>query len=195
MATTRIGRLFALGLTLALMFGCASNKPGEADTGDSSATPGGETPTSDRRSVEPAQLPEVVKPPVPETRGTVLWVPGSDSDSQTDLVQLPGRFYFDFDQAIVKRAGHPELSQHAQYLAQNRSKTLRLEGHADERGTREYNLALGERRANAVKAYLSAQGAVGRQIEVISYGEEKPAGAGHDEASWAQNRRVDLVYR
>tara|TARA_Y100000310_G_scaffold345590_1_gene466988 strand:- start:13061 stop:13645 length:585 start_codon:yes stop_codon:yes gene_type:complete len=194
MATTKIGRLCALGLAATLMFGCASNKPEEPDTDDPSATPGGETPTTGRRSVPPAQLPATVTPQQPATRGTDLWVPVAGSDDN-DLVRLGGKFFFDFDQAIVKRAGHPELSQHAQFLAQNRSRMLRLEGHADERGTREYNLALGERRANAVKAHLSAQGASGRQIEVISYGEEKPAGAGHDEASWAQNRRVELVYR
>ena len=73
--------------------------------------------------------------------------------------------------------------------------SIRLEGHADERGTREYNLALGERRANAVRAYLVAQGASRSQIEVISYGEEKPANSGHNESSWAENRRVEIVYR
>jgi len=72
---------------------------------------------------------------------------------------------------------------------------VRLEGHADERGTREYNLALGERRANAVQAYLMSQGAARSQIEVVSYGEEKPASTGHDQASWEQNRRVEIVYR
>jgi len=177
------------------MFGCASNKP--VETGDDTASPGGETPAVDRQPVQPASIPEPVKPQQPTTRGEKLWIPDSSSGTSgaASLVQLGGKFFFDFDQAIVKRAGHAELSQHAQYLAQNRSATLRLEGHADERGTREYNLALGERRANAVRAYLSAQGASASQIEVISYGEEKPAGGGHDEASWAQNRRAELVYR
>ena len=104
-------------------------------------------------------------------------------------------FYFDFDQAIVKRTGHEELDKHAKVLAGDRYLRVRLEGHADERGTREYNLALGERRANAVSAYLVAQGASRSQIEVISYGEEKPANAGHDESAWGQNRRVEIVYR
>ena len=70
-----------------------------------------------------------------------------------------------------------------------------LEGHADERGTREYNLALGERRANAVQSYLLSQGASRSQIEVVSYGEEKPAMNGHDQMSWEKNRRVEIVYR
>jgi len=108
---------------------------------------------------------------------------------------LQGLFYFDFDQAIVKRSGHTELNKHATVLAADRSLRIRVEGHADERGTREYNLALGERRANAVRAYLVAQGAARTQIEVISYGEEKPADDGHSEGSWAMNRRVEIVYR
>ena len=108
---------------------------------------------------------------------------------------LDGIFYFDFDQAIVRRAGHDELDKHAQVLARDGYMRVRLEGHADERGTREYNLALGERRANAVRAYLVARGASRSQIEVVSYGEEKPANSSHNESSWAQNRRVEIVYR
>ena len=108
---------------------------------------------------------------------------------------LQGVFYFDFDQAIVRRTGHEELNKHAGVLSADRYLRVRVEGHADERGTREYNLALGERRANAVRAYLVAQGAARNQIEVISYGEEKPANNGHSESSWAENRRVEIVYR
>ena len=188
MATTKIGRLFALGLTMTLMFGCASLFNGDEE--GEAADPGSEFPEFDSQPVERTSIPETVKPQRPTTRGDKLWIP-----DRGNLVQLSGKFYFDFDQAIVKRAGHSELSQHARYLAQNRSETLRLEGHADERGTREYNLALGERRANAVRAYLTAQGASARQIEVISYGEEKPIRSGHNETSWAMNRRVNLVYR
>jgi peptidoglycan-associated lipoprotein len=108
---------------------------------------------------------------------------------------LQGVFYFDFDQAIVRRTGHEELNKHAKVLSADSELRVRLEGHADERGTREYNLALGERRANAVRAYLVAQGAVRTQIEVISYGEEKPSNNGHSESSWAENRHVEIVYR
>jgi len=111
------------------------------------------------------------------------------------MEQLQGLFYFDFDQTIVKRAGHMDLSKHAMVLKDDSTLRVRLEGHADERGTREYNLALGERRANAVRAYLVAEGAPRSQIEVISYGEEKPVDGGHNEAAWAMNRRVEVVYR
>ena len=83
---------------------------------------------------------------------------------------------------------------HASYLSQNRNRKVRLEGHADERGSREYNMALGQRRAIAVRNATTALGVGGDRIEAISFGEDKPKATGHDEASWAQNRRVEIVY-
>jgi len=85
-------------------------------------------------------------------------------------------------------------SPHGEYLAANRNTTITVEGHCDERGSREYNMALGERRANTVKRFLEAQGVSGRQASIISYGEERPATTGHDEQAWAENRRAVLVY-
>lgn len=118
-------------------------------------------------------------------------VSGSD---MTDLNQLQTVFYFDFDQSVVKQEGFSDLEAHARYLASHPSASVRLEGHADERGTREYNIALGERRAQAVERLLIVNGATASQIETISYGEEKPAVMGQGEASWAKNRRVELKY-
>ena len=122
---------------------------------------------------------EPIRPMV--SRGKIV-IPIDEMDAGAGSMTLQGVFYFDFDQAIVRRDAHRELDQHASVLAENPGLRVRLEGHADERGTREYNLALGERRANAVRAYLLAQGASRSQIEVVSYGEEKPADGGHDEA-------------
>ena len=118
-------------------------------------------------------------------------VSGSD---MADVNQLQTVFYFDFDQSVVKQDGFADLEAHARYLSQNPGASVRLEGHADERGTREYNIALGERRANAVERLLIVNGASASQVETISYGEEKPAVMGQGEASWAQNRRVELKY-
>jgi len=103
-------------------------------------------------------------------------------------------FYFDFDTAEIKPEARDVLVAHAQYLANNPRQNVRLEGHADERGTKEYNLALGERRANAVQRFLIVNGASRGQIETVSYGEEKPAVMGSSESAWAQNRRVELVF-
>lgn len=102
-------------------------------------------------------------------------------------------FYFDFDIAEFRAADRDVLTYHAQDLAANSSKRVRLEGHADERGTREYNLALGERRASAILNYLIVNGASRSQIEVVSYGEERPAQRGTGESAYQQNRRVQLV--
>lgn len=104
-------------------------------------------------------------------------------------------FYFDFDIAEFKAADRETLTYHARDLASNPSKRIRLEGHADERGTREYNLALGERRANSVLNYLIVNGASRSQIEVVSYGEERPAASGQNEQSYSRNRRVEVVAR
>lgn len=104
-------------------------------------------------------------------------------------------FYFDFDTSEIKPEARDVLIAHAQYLASHPDQHVRLEGHADERGTKEYNLALGERRANAVERFLIVNGASRDQIETVSYGEEKPAVMGTGESVWAQNRRVELIFQ
>lgn len=102
--------------------------------------------------------------------------------------------YFDFDSSEIKGAGTEVVAAHAKYLAGHTSTRVRLEGHTDERGSREYNIGLGERRAQAVRRALLLQGASDAQISTVSYGEERPVAAGHDEAAWAKNRRVEIVY-
>ena len=104
-------------------------------------------------------------------------------------------FYFDFDIAEFRCADRETLMYHARDLSANPSKRLRLEGHADERGTREYNLALGERLANSILNYLIVNGASRSQIEVVSYGEERPAMTGQSESVYNRNRRVEVVAR
>lgn len=102
--------------------------------------------------------------------------------------------YFELDSNVVKEEFKPLVAAHARYLQQNRSQTMTIQGNADERGSREYNLALGQRRADAVKQMMQLLGAQSEQIESVSFGEEKPKAAGHDEASWNENRRADLAY-
>ncbi len=104
-------------------------------------------------------------------------------------------FYFDYDEAIIARDDFDVLSLHAVFLQENRNVTAVLEGHCDERGTRDYNLALGERRAMAVSSFITSSGAGASQIETVSYGEERPANPNSSEAAWAQNRRVEIVYQ
>lgn len=102
--------------------------------------------------------------------------------------------YFEFDRSDIKAEYEHVIIAHGQFLANNPNVQVRAEGHTDERGTREYNLGLGERRAQSVQRMLMLQGARAEQIRVISYGEEVPAAFGRDEESWAMNRRVELVY-
>jgi len=102
--------------------------------------------------------------------------------------------YFDFDKSEVRSEYRPIVAAHATYAAAHNSARVTLEGHADERGTREYNLGLGERRGNAVSGLLSAGGAMGSQLDTVSYGEERPVCRVSDENCWAQNRRVEIVY-
>jgi peptidoglycan-associated lipoprotein len=101
--------------------------------------------------------------------------------------------YFEYDSSDLTSEGQAVASAWAKYLAANPSVRVRLEGNTDERGTREYNVSLGEHRGNAVQAALTAGGASASQLSVVSYGEEKPVAAGHDESAYAQNRRVDIV--
>ena len=102
--------------------------------------------------------------------------------------------YFDFDKFEVKSEYHPLLDAHAKYLSEHSQASITIQGNADERGSREYNLALGQKRAASVKKVLNVLGVPDRQIETISYGKEKPKALGHDEAAWAENRRADIIY-
>ena len=100
-------------------------------------------------------------------------------------------FYFDFDSSVLKPAAQAALDAHIALLKTN-DRSVRLEGHTDERGTRDYNMALGERRANAVRDYMVVNGIASYRIETVSYGEEQPVAYGSGESNWSQNRRVEL---
>jgi len=103
--------------------------------------------------------------------------------------------YFDFDSFAVREDGRPVVEAHARLLNGNRSRKMTVEGHTDERGGREYNLALGQKRAEAVVRSLTLLGATESQLEAVSFGEERPAAQGSDEAAWAKNRRAELKDR
>jgi peptidoglycan-associated lipoprotein len=166
-------KLLFIALSAILVFGCASTKPKDgAAVDDLNASSGADTSGA---------------------QGTGV---GSDpySDPSSPLYNQKRVVYFELDSSEVAQGDRPTISTHAQYLASNAGRTVTLEGHADERGSREYNLALGERRANAVRQLLLAEGAAANQIQTLSYGEEKPAEQGHDDEAWQYNRRVEFVY-
>ncbi|HEY0845210.1 MAG TPA: peptidoglycan-associated lipoprotein Pal [Noviherbaspirillum sp.] len=102
--------------------------------------------------------------------------------------------YFDFDSFIVKDEFKPVVEAHGKYLSSNKNRKIVIQGNTDERGGRDYNLALGQKRAEAVRKSLSLLGVADSQMEAVSFGEEKPKAQGSDEAAWAENRRADIVY-
>lgn len=132
--------------------------------------------------------------------GSTNALPGQ-SGLKTDALDDPSSplatrvFYFDFDNSEVHASDRPIIAAHAQYLASHPDTHVVLEGNTDERGSREYNIGLGERRAEAVRRLLLFQGATDKQIQVVSYGEERPVDPGHNEQAWAKNRRVEIVYK
>ena len=129
--------------------------------------------------------------------GQVDGTPDFDGDPLDDPKAFVSKrvVYFDFDSAAVKSSFSAIVAAHGKYLASRPDAKVTIEGHADERGTREYNIALGEQRITAVKRILKLQGASSSQINAISYGEERPASLGHDEGAWALNRRAEFIYK
>ncbi len=119
---------------------------------------------------------------------------GAEAPGPMEGMLAKRTIYFDFDSSEIKGEGTDIVAAHAKYLAKMGGMKVRLEGHTDERGSREYNIGLGERRAQAVRRALLLQGAAEGQISTVSYGEERPAAAGSDEGAWAKNRRVEIVY-
>ena len=114
-------------------------------------------------------------------------------DPQGDLAART--IYFEFDSSDIRESERSAIETHARYLSENSGAQIMLEGHADERGSREYNIALGEQRADGVRRLMTIYGAASQQIRTISYGEERPAVDGHDESAWQLNRRVEIIYR
>jgi peptidoglycan-associated lipoprotein len=120
-------------------------------------------------------------------------VPGSQEDFLATVGQYGDRIFFDTDRFNVDTEDQATLQRQAQWLARYPNTRITIEGHADERGTRDYNLALGERRANSAKNYLVSIGVPADRIQTVSYGKERPAALGSDEQAWAQNRRAVTV--
>jgi peptidoglycan-associated lipoprotein len=173
-------------LGAALAAGCSSHRtrPG-AGNAAGSAVPQSQSQTEGAEN--PNAAGSAVNPGVENGTG-----PGVAGPSAADLQNRT--IYFDFDSSEIKPEYNDVIAAHARYLVANSNVRVRLEGNTDERGSREYNIGLGERRAQAVRQALMLQGVPDAQITTVSYGEERPAVTGHTEAAWAKNRRVDIVY-
>lgn len=162
-----------LAAALSLLAGCASEPP---------QPPPRPTPTT-----RPLQTVETapIEAPKPTYRGP--W-----EDPSSPLYNRT--IYFDYDSSEINPEYIPVMRNHATYLGTDTSRRVTLEGHTDERGTREYNLALADQRADAVRRFMIAEGVLPDQMATLSYGEERPTDGGHSEAAWRQNRRVIIQY-
>jgi peptidoglycan-associated lipoprotein len=168
--------------TAILAAACASKEPTRT-----------EAPIADRStSVPPTQgtaPPPTTRPAQPSSQ-----VAGNPLRDPSNILSKRS-VYFDFDSNAVKDEYRGMVQAHSRYMtADKKDSRIRIEGNCDERGSREYNLALGQRRAESVKKVMTVLGVQDARIETTSYGEEKPMAMGHDEASWAQNRRADIKY-
>jgi peptidoglycan-associated lipoprotein len=171
-------RFGAVVMLAALLGACASTPP-----------PAAEAP----KGPEPAKT----TPAASQKTAAELEMEAKMAEDELKRQQLLSeeRIYFTFDSSMIDEPSRAIIEAHAAYIMENPDVTVQLEGHCDERGTREYNLALGERRAQSVQKLMAALGVPAKQIKSVSFGEEKPVDGGHDESAWRKNRRVDLVYK
>jgi peptidoglycan-associated lipoprotein len=179
----------------ALMVGC-----GTTTSLDDKNTPPVETrtpvPTGASTGSPSAAKPGAATPAAaPQSRVATVDLAAQNAANAAAAALSQRIVYFDFDSFVIKDEFKPTLDAHAKALAASRGKKLTIEGHTDERGGREYNLALGQKRAEAVARSLALLGVGEQQVEAVSFGKERPADAGHDEAAWAKNRRAELKDR
>jgi peptidoglycan-associated lipoprotein len=161
----------------ALLSACSSTKLQEAPKVEEKPVAQAPTPQADVREIRPVETGNV--DPLNDPKG----------------VLANRSVYFDFDSYVVRDDGKPVVENHSAYLTKNKQRKVLIQGNTDERGGTEYNLALGQKRAEAVRKSMAALGVSDSQMEAVSLGKEKPKALGHDEAAWAENRRADIVYQ
>lgn len=181
MKLNRLKMTGLLALTLLFVVGCSSTPDKDADGDGAPVSEVGGEGAVGEQGVQTAGA----------TEGG-SWA-GNPLDDPNSLLSVRV-IHFDYDSSEIQGEDRDAVIAHGDYLAANPEMTVTVEGHTDERGSREYNIALGERRAYAVKDLMLVQGAADSQVMTVSYGEERPLALGSDEAAWAENRRAELVY-
>lgn len=184
----RLVTVASLAASMALFAGCGRQEvqTGEGVTATKPAAPAQEQKPAPATGMGAEE--SLNTPPPPSSKTATVTI----SEGRTDAPMLP--VYFDFDKSNIRADQQSRIEKDASYLKDNPQVTIQVQGNCDERGTNEYNMALGERRALSAKKYLMNLGIAGTRISTISFGEEKPLALGHDEAAWAQNRRDDFVF-
>ena len=183
----RFGLLGLCVLVLAALSACSSTPTKDEGAAVEDRKPGPPPAVVDRPPVVPVD-PATTKPLTPDQIGSAALRDPKNILSKRSI-------FFDYDSNLVKDEYKPIVAAHARYLQQNGGTKMMVQGNADDRGSREYNLALGQRRADAVKQMMQILGARADQIETVSFGEEKPRCSDAAESCWSQNRRGDIVYQ
>ena len=175
---SRIVKGLAVFSTVTILAACGGDEATKGTEGEETATPAQQSASASTSG---------------SASSTGMGFEGNPLDDPASL--LSNRIvFFGYDADQVNLQDRPVVEAHGRYLADNPNAAVTLEGHADERGSREYNIALGERRANSVRQLMTFLGANSAQIRVVSYGEERPVVDDHDESAWAANRRVEIIY-
>ena len=175
-------RLLTVLFIVALAAGCRSTPKEQEGAKVEDRTPTTTAPTGPKT------------PSQPTTSGVTTQPTAGDPLRDPNNILSKRSVYFDYDQFSVKDEFRPVVNAHAKYLSTNMNRRITVQGNTDDRGSREYNLALGQKRADAVKQMMVLSGAQAQRIETVSFGEEKPRAQGATEAAWAENRRADIVY-
>ncbi len=174
----------------ALLVGCASSvKLADTPVETRTATPVGATAGS------VARTPGASTTAAPQSSVATVNLTQPGGGATPSAMQIARIVYFDFDSFVIKDEFRPVVEGHAKTMTSNQQRRMVVEGHTDDRGSREYNLALGQKRAEAVAKTLALLGAGAQQVEAVSFGEERPAAQGSDESAWAKNRRAELKDR
>jgi peptidoglycan-associated lipoprotein len=176
-------RKWIIGAALVVLVAACSSTPEKTET------PADQTPATPATTTAPGTTTSGTT--TSGITGTALPTLHKDPNN---ILSKQRSIYFDYDQFVIKDQYRPMIEAHAKYLQANRGLKITIQGNTDERGTREYNIALGQKRADAVKKTLLLLGVQEVQVETVSFGKEKPRREGHDETSWAENRRADIVY-
>ncbi len=192
---------FRWGLAVLLMLalvatGCAKKEVVRSNEGAGTAGQAPAAPATQPESIVSEPVKEAPKPEAPMA-GTQLAAREAEAGQKAteEAASMFADIHFDFDKSFIREDAKPVLAKVADYLKKNPGSKVQIEGHCDERGTAEYNMALGARRAESAKKYLVSLGVKGGQLSTVSYGKEKPLDPGHDETAWAKNRRDHFVLK
>ena len=192
---TTLRQALLITISLSLLIGACARRPNIPAVAAPAPTQAAPTPAPAPPPPAPAPAPAAPAPPPPAPAATAAPAPAPPAPKEFQPNDNVKPIYFDFDKSVIRPGDAKTLDASAAWLKQNANQLLLIEGHCDERGTNEYNLALGDRRAKAAMNYLVAQGISADRMTIVSYGEERPLCTEHNEACWSKNRRDQFMVK